>query len=355
MSKKMVFLYTGGSNQFVNGTEVPYVRYTDSDLMNFGADSSKGQVNEFVITGGNSLSGKNNVTAYVQELINLAKRVQSLTGKKVWFGTPRQSDPTSSGTLVSASDAAATNVNTFIDTLKTNVITQLGSAFWNNYVVGFYVNHEHIRHSGDLYGQDVSVNSPSSHPQIRMFQTISNKIHSLNKKILWVPYFGYGPTYQKTIESIGIVANRTNIFDYVLLQPHYYFQPNTDIRENLLAIRESIRLNKVVGRKLGGSYPVIGGSKTSGTKIGCQMEVDTNCFTGRSAASSQDAGTAAQVMAAYRVTENCFNNVATTGIPTVSGYNKANYDFSFYCSVRLSASDPNFIKVQQLINAFYKA
>lgn len=46
--------------------------------------------------------------------------------------------------------------------------------------------------------------------------------------MLWIPYYGYGSNDNATINSIGYVANKTNIFDYVLLQSHYYFQESAD-------------------------------------------------------------------------------------------------------------------------------
>ena len=62
--------------------------------------------------------------------------------------------------------------------------------------------------------------------------------------------------------------NRTNIFDYVLLQPGYYQKPEKDFRLN--SVKTCVQDNKVYDRHGG----VIGGSKTSSTKIGVDMEID---------------------------------------------------------------------------------
>ena len=37
------------------------------------------------------------------------------------------------------------------------------------------------------------------------------------KEFIWAPYLGYNYTYYKTNQNLGIVANRTNIFNTVYL------------------------------------------------------------------------------------------------------------------------------------------
>lgn len=349
--KKMIFLYTGNKGD----SDIPYPRYTDSDIMNFGAASSKGPATEFVVTGGNNKNHVTNQSFYIESLIELADRVKRLTGKNVYFGTPRTAGPSAALSLSSASAKAAENVSDFLDALKSAVISSLGSSFWTNSVNGIYLNHEHVLHTGDSpYGQDIDFSNPKAHPQVKMFETISNKVHAMNKEFIWAPYYGHGPTYQKTTDTIGAVANLTDIFDFVYLQPNYYFEPHPDMYASLIAIRESLRLQKVVGRMVGSKHPVIGEKKNSHTVIGCQMEIDQCCFKGREGSIFKPA-TAAEVLAAYNKTADCFNNVSTSGIPVDKlGYTKSKCNFSFYCAFRESPTDPNFIKVQQLVNKFYR-
>lgn len=51
---------------------------------------------------------------------------------------------------------------------------------------------------------------------------------SYGKEFLWMPYMEMipGVGLDKNDVRVGYVANRSTIFDYILLQPGYYFHGN---------------------------------------------------------------------------------------------------------------------------------
>lgn len=69
------------------------------------------------------------------------------------------------------------------------------------------------------------------------------------------------------------MVNKTNIFDTVIMQPSYYFHENRE--SGLEIIHNSVAQQAV----LNSSGAVIGGTKTSDTEIGFEMEIDERYFT----------------------------------------------------------------------------
>jgi len=71
----------------------------------------------------------------------------------------------------------------------------------------------------------------------------------------------------------GYVVNKTTIFNYVMMQPGYYFQGTTLSYNNLGIIKNSALQNKLYDRNVS----VIGGSRVTGAaKIGYKMEINSN-------------------------------------------------------------------------------
>lgn len=154
----------------------------------------------------------------------------------------------------------------FISLLK----TKLGNSIWNNNVRGFYWGTEEV---GQYYTK-FNENSPSQYynnVHIELMADMSNLIDSYGKQFIWMPFMrtDSGTTTAYSFIRAGYVANKTNIFDYVLLQPGYY--QHSDMYNQLIYARNSARDNKVYNN----SGAVIGGSKTSSTKIGFVMEIDS--------------------------------------------------------------------------------
>lgn len=161
----------------------------------------------------------------------------------------------------------------YVDELKSSI----GTSKWNNNVRGFYWGTEAV---GQYYTA-FNTSSPSTYYDNQMIQLMAEMGSYIGnsaqgyKEFLWMPYtpsdseVGNINTTYSYIRG-GYVANKTNIFDYVLLQPGYYFHSYKYTA--LGKVLSSVQNNKVYN--LSGS--VIGGSKTSNTRIGVVMEIDSN-------------------------------------------------------------------------------
>lgn len=100
---------------------------------------------------------------------------------------------------------------------------------------------------------------------------IGNLVHNNNKQFMWIPYNTKDTETSSlyTFIRAGYVANKTNIFDYVTIQPGYY--QNSDMSNQLNYVKKSAQDNKFYNNSGG----VVGGTKTSSTKIGAEMEIDS--------------------------------------------------------------------------------
>lgn len=339
MGRKMVLLYVGK-----NQSGSPYREYTEAEIKGFTNATEfviiPGTYRKYLLTDDNS---KKDCNEMLVQMATLATRIRRWTGKHVWVGVPDTPAPTTRLTT-SICASYATRMKECLSDLKNKINTWMGdNNGFNSYVEGIYMTREHILVPADSpknCGVPINASNPTAHPEVAMMQTVANYVHhTLKKKMLWIPYYGYGDTYNDTINSIGCVANRTDIFDYVLLQPHYYFQESRDILKNVEAIRESAHIGAVVSRKSdNNTFSIIGGGKTSPTKIGVEMEIDKR---------HEQSGYATR----YDVYAKCYNNQAVANIPSRNGYSKRNIDFAFYCDGPFS--DSSFKTMQQKINSFY--
>ena len=343
--KRMALLYVGQ-----NKSE-SYAEYTEDDI------KALSNATEFVIVPGtyegylSNVDKDGNIVSFedvAQKMVTLATRIKRWTGKHVWFGTPTVPTP---GKKIKMAEynTYASQIKTCISDLKTKFNLWVGETdAFEKYVDGIYLNHEHILVPGDDpdYGENLTASNPTAHPQVAMLNTIASYVHNtLGKKTLWIPYYGRGGNWNNTIYSIGVLANKTNIFDYVIMQPSYYFNPGTsngvDVNvDNLYAVRESITLNKVVGRP--SAYSVVTGNKTSNTKIGAEMEMDMH-YT--------ESGCSTR-FAKYM---DCFNNTGSlTSKSKHSDYKKSNYDFAFYLDAKYADTDAAEFKARlKKVNDFF--
>lgn len=288
VNDKKVFLYVGKKGE-EGGSRYP--TYTDAQIKAFNAD-------EFVLTCGNyhrCLTDKGEVENYINALLTLAKQVIRCTGKFIWLGIPRPPKPTKPITLTEYEGYANDYLTKFIgpmrDKLK-ELKTASGYDYYYMYVQGFYMNDEHVRRKTLTYpfdtgtgkppeiddenGFDTKVTNLLSHPQIKMYSMVSDALKTSAygwKKLLWVPYAGRGANHDTTFIDIAYIANTTDIFDTVLLQPGVYKHSSASVDKNMEVIRNSMNLQEVRGRDDSSNNKRIV-AKRSSTKIGCQMEID---------------------------------------------------------------------------------
>ena len=294
VNDKKVFLYVGKKGQYGTST---YPKYTDAQIKAFNAD-------EFVITNCNYMGylvegHEQELKDHVTEVVNLAKQVIQCTGGKkfIWLGLPHppEADYVMKGEEKQYSPIkmedykgyANRYLAEFIEPVQKKLkamTTSSGYDYYYMYVQGFYMNDEHVArlHLSDGrtdldFGVDFSYSNLLSHPQIKMYSMISDKLKTSAygwKKFLWAPYAGRGGNFDTTYADIAYIANTTDIFDTVLLQPGVYLHSNKDVDLNADVIRNSMNMQEVRTRDDKGNTNNRVVAKRSSTKIGCQMEID---------------------------------------------------------------------------------
>ncbi len=182
------------------------------------------------------------------EAINIAVDVSP--SKSIWIGTPSvNSNNYSSSTTTYEQLIAFTNsvYNLINDTAKLKVR-------------GIYMNQE------SFYSGTIDYDNFSQNMEVLRMMDIKNYAKSNNWEFLWVPYYGYGDNAAKIIKDIGYGADSVQIFDYVVMQPHYMF--DATVQSNLQGVKLSCDANKVTYRD---GVAVIA-NKVSVTDIGFEME-----------------------------------------------------------------------------------
>jgi len=185
-------------------------------------------------------------------MINVINQLVSRKAtSKIWIGTPG---------ISSLNYTIASSSLEPIYKYLSYVRDQVGSATWSKNIGGVYMNQEAVY--GSMNYNDIFENSC-----VKLMRDLSDRVHnSLKTKFLWIPYYGYGTNAADIIKKIGYVANKTDIFDYVVIQPHYYFDET--VPKNLTGVQYSVRKQSVCYRD--GNAVV---NKTSNTVIGPEMEL----------------------------------------------------------------------------------
>lgn len=231
------------STQSCNFTDADYTDLANSDATDFvfiPPDTTTYTESEY----------KTKLAPSVIEFIN--KLVSKRSNAKIWIGTPAVSSVNYG--------IASSSLNPFYNYI-TYIKNQIGYTKWSNNIVGIYMNQESIY-------QTVNYNNLMSNTEIKLMNDLSYRVHTnLNKEFLWIPYYGYGPNAATIIKNLGYVANKTNIFDYVIIQPHYYFE--STVQSNLNGVYYSVQ-NQAVTYRDG----VLAVPKTSNTIIGVEMEMN---------------------------------------------------------------------------------
>lgn len=135
-------------------------------------------------------------------------------------------------------------------------------------IAGAYMNQESIY--GCVSYSNLIYSSNSGNIQIRRMYDIKNWVkqgYINGTNFLWIPYYGYGTNAASIIKNVGYIADSIQIFDYCIIQPHYFFEPEL-CPNNLEGVVYSIRDNKIKYRN---NVSVIS-NKESNTKIGFEME-----------------------------------------------------------------------------------
>jgi len=247
---RLVFLYAGKG---VGGYD--FAAFTADDLKKLDF------ANGFVIC--NQYEYEKNIAALEDSTADLVKLILSVDPKKkIWVSTPKLDEKYN---FVSAYK----NMEKYFRSLR----EKIGEETWKKSISGVYMNCEAIVHP-------VLLKKPTLNPQVKLMNDIAYHVRTaLGKKMMWAPYYGYNKTAASIIEKIGIVVNNTNIFDYVLIQPHYYFgnEPESEWRRgddcygNMAGVFKSVTDQTICYRD---GVAVSERSAGATAKIGIQMEID---------------------------------------------------------------------------------
>lgn len=191
------------------------------------------------------------------EAIKALLSVRSGKTTNIWIGTPNVNSTNA------WSDYTAAQLTQFIQ----DVYDELDE-FERNKVVGVYMTQESIY--GDMDYNNILGGTKPANNQIRIMKQVRDYVkagHVHGTQFMWCPYYGYGDNAATIIKKIGHVADKVQIFDYVILQPHVIFDASTT-NGNLNGVKYSVDRNKVCYRN---NVNVIA-SKVSTTKIGYEME-----------------------------------------------------------------------------------
>jgi hypothetical protein len=145
--------------------------------------------------------------------------------------------------------------------------------YWEKNIRGFYFSTECIPYYYTWFKPDKAIDF--NNPIVKTMVSLSNEIHQVyNKEFMWIPYYGTTLNMKEFYNKdqfvrIGYIANRTNLFDYIIIQPTYYFKSSS---KNIPYVQSSSKSNMV----LDVNDDIVGGIKSSKTLIGAEMEIDSN-------------------------------------------------------------------------------
>lgn len=258
MSARGLHIYVGNGYTTPTLDELKRIGEMNVNEVNIivGKDLFKYQQNESTVT----TNCVNALNSFIRDYFSKSP----ISNMKVWISVP-QFD-ISSTTAISNAPKLYTAYQNYIIKVK-DALEKLGS-FWTYNVKGIYFHTEVVH---PVAGK-ISSSTPSTNPTVKLMNDLSYYIHTTHgKQFMWCPYYGYGPNRDTVIYNLGVVANRTQIFDVICIQPAYYFQAGNNCDEyNVMSTMLSASDNEVVDIT---GTPVAGGrTSTARATIGVNME-----------------------------------------------------------------------------------
>lgn len=216
---------------------------------------------EYISYAASRIAANYHVNDYIADATELGNRLVAINPNvKLWYSVP-------------SAEGFHALTHLFVDSWKQvvdGIKGTLSDTVWNNNVQGFYYCGEDIVTSGYTKFNVNNVAGDFDNPIVYAMHQVSDKVHAYGKNMLWIPYY-HAASASST--NLGYVANKTNIFDTVIMQPSYFFHAERE--SGVEIIRNSVARQAVVDA----SGAVIGGTKTSNTQIGFEMEIDERYFT----------------------------------------------------------------------------
>lgn len=215
---------------------------------------------EYHATADKILSGNYHVRDYVADANAYAERLVAINKDiKLWFSVP-MCECWHALTHLFASAWADT-----VDLIKSTVREDI----WNNNVQGIYFSGEDVITAGYTRFDNDKPEECFNNPIVYAMRAVSDRVRSFGKNMLWIPYYHEAASSSK---NLGYVVNRTDIFDTAIIQPSFFFNPARV--DEIRIVSDCVRKQAVVD--INGE--IIGGSKTSSTEIGFEMEIDHQFF-----------------------------------------------------------------------------
>lgn len=138
---------------------------------------------------------------------------------------------------------------------------------WEKNIAGFYWTPEDIDNAMIL---NIKNRVDFDNPVVMAMKACGDLAHNDGKLFFWCPY------YDNAVDTtaIGYVANLTDIFDYVILQPNHLFRENWSF--NIDLVKNCAEQNAVLDER----GNIIGGKKKSSTIVGPEIEMEGELFDG---------------------------------------------------------------------------
>ncbi len=163
------------------------------------------------------------LNTFVDDSVTLALRIIKEDKKaKIWFCFPIHAQPNIAEYYIKPyKEEIIAGIKKRLDKVNKNI--------WFDNIIGFYYSNEDIPRWYTLFDKNEK-NFIRTNPIVKTMNALSTTVKNQYKKMmLWIPYLGDSPG---NIERVGYVANETNIFDYVLVQPTRYWDSSGYISQN---------------------------------------------------------------------------------------------------------------------------
>ncbi|HIZ16426.1 MAG TPA: DUF4855 domain-containing protein [Firmicutes bacterium] len=215
---------------------------------------------EYIDVYNNLAIKKYTLNDYVDEAVAFAQRIVAIKPDvRLWFSVPTTA-------MHALSHLQGPIWNEYvIDAFKDKV----GSEIWDNNIMGLYFANEDAYPGYTKFNPD-NVDNAFDNRVVMAMRDVSEKIHSYGKSMVWIPYCieseGFG---WEMYRRVAYIANKTDIFDAVTIQPKIYFGQNT--ADEIGFLKESIDTGAFIDPETG---EVVGEKKTSSTRIGIEIELD---------------------------------------------------------------------------------
>jgi len=252
-----------------------------------------------------------NVNQVARYQIATAERIlEHIPDAKLWFTFP----------TTSIYSLALNFYEPYINHLYNYIKAHFEGDVWDNNVMGFYFADEEVSYYMMHFDYENEVDF--ANPMVRLMLQLSRHVHDDDKMMLWMPFaaprgLSANPdgTSHPRVTRIGHIANRTDIFDFVLMQPNHLFYHHTDM--NLTAAYLSSRANTVMDS----AGNIIAGEKTSSTTIGIIVELEEDQFRSGNPRAAHPM-TPEETKARFRNYLEYYREMALSG----------NYSWAFYAS-----------------------